>query len=107
MAFEVNQRSDRRRARRQQLNQSATVSLLGTINEAVRGEIRNLSNGGAQIRLDQPVRSSSLVSIDYDNNRLLGEVVYCQKEQASWLVGIRIEHALSGLATPASFREDY
>jgi hypothetical protein len=46
-----------------------------------------------------------LVTIDYDDNRLLGEVVYCQKEQANWLVGVRVEHALLGLAVLASLGE--
>ena len=68
----------------------------------LRVEIRNISNGGTQIRLDQPLRCASLVAIDYDDNRLLGELVYCEKEQAGWLVGIRVEHALLGLVTLAS-----
>ena len=106
MALVLNHQPDRRKDQRQQLNQSATVSVLGTLNETVQGEIQNVSTGGTQIRLDQPLRSSSLVSIDYDDNRLLGEVVYCEKEQASWLVGIRVEHALLGLATLASLGED-
>jgi hypothetical protein len=107
MVLRLNHQPDRRRARRQELNQFAAVSILGTVNDAVQGEIRNVSTGGTQIRLNQPLRFGSLVAIDYDDNRLLGEVVYCLKEQDGWLVGIRVEHALSGLATLPSFREDY
>src|SRR4051812_31107775 len=99
--------TDRREDRRHQLDQSATVTVLGSANEILHGEIRNISNGGVQIRLDQPVRYASLVAIDYDDNRLLGEVVYCEKAQAGWLVGIRVEHALLGVATVASIGESH
>jgi len=99
--------SDRRQDRRQYLRQSATVSVLGTDSKVLHGEIRNVSSGGTQIHLGQAVRCASLVTIDYDDNRLLGEVVYCEKEQAGWLVGIHVEHALLGLATLASIGERY
>jgi len=72
--------AEKRQDQRHQLNQSAIVSVLGTASETL---------------------------IDYDDNRLLGEVVYCAKEQAGWLVGIRVEHALLGLSTLASIGAQY
>jgi PilZ domain len=101
----LDQQTDQRQEQRHQLNQSATLSVLGTASEILQCEIRNISKGGTQIRLDQPLRYASLVAIDYDDNRLLGEVVYCEKEEGGWLVGIRVEHALMGLATLASILE--
>ncbi len=83
---------DQRKAQRQ----SAIVSVLGTVTPHLHGEIQNLSEGGTQVWLDQPLPYASLVRITYNDNLLLGEVVYCQKEQAGWLVGIRVEHALLG-----------
>ena len=77
--------------------QSAIVSVLGTVTPVFHGEILDLSDGGTQVWLDQPLPYASLVRINYDDNLLLGEVVYCQKEQAGWLVGIRVEHALLGV----------
>ena len=103
----LDQQADQGQDQRHQPNQSATVSVLGTASETLQGEIRNVSNGGTQIRLDQPLRCTSLVTIDYDDNCLLGEVVYCEKEQTGWLVRIRVEHALLGLASLASLRESY
>ena len=97
----LDQQPDQRQAQRHQLNQSAIVSVLGTASEVLYGEIRNLSEGGIQIWLDQPLRYASLVSITYNDNRLLGEVVYCQPEQTGWLLGIRVEHALFGLTALA------
>ncbi len=95
-------RTDQRLNQRHQLNQSATVSVLGTPSQILQGEIRNISKGGTQIRLDQPLRCASLVEIHYNDNYLLGEVIYCAQEQATWLVGIRVEHALLGLTALAS-----
>jgi len=103
----LDQRADQGQDQRHQLNQSATVSVLGTAGKTLQGEIRTVSNGGTRIRLDRPLRCTSLVTIDYDDNCLLGEVVYCVKEQAGWLVGIRVEHALLGLANLASLGESY
>ena len=84
---------DQRKAQRQ----SAIVSVLGTVTPVFHGEILDLSEGGTQVWLNQPLPYSSLVRVNYDDNLLLGEVVYCQKEQAGWLVGIRVEHALLGV----------
>jgi PilZ domain len=103
----LGQQADQREDQRYQLNQSATVSVLGAAGDILHGEIRNISKRGTQIWLDQPLRYTSLVAIDYDDNRLLGEVVYCKKEQVGWLVGIRVEHALLGLETLASIGESH
>ena len=65
------------------------------------GEIKNISERGTQIWLDQPLHYASLVRIDYNDNLLLGEVVYCKREQAGWVVGIHAEHALFGLTALA------
>lgn len=93
----LDQQPDQRQAQRQQLSESAIVSVLGTASQVLQGEIRNVSKGGTQLRLGQPLGTGSLLRIEYDNNLLLGEVVYCQQEQTGWVVGVRIEHALSGL----------
>jgi len=103
----LDQQPDQRQAQRHPLSQSATVSVFGDPNRLCHGEMRNLSEGGTQIWLDQPLRYASLVRIDYNDNLLLGEVVYCQREQAGWLVGIRVEHALRGLTALArALREE-
>lgn len=104
----LDQQPDQRQAQRQQFSQSAIVSVLGTASQVLQGEIRNVSKRGTQLYLDQPLATGSLLRIEYDNNLLLGEVVSCQQEQAGWVVGIRIEHALSGLAALAdALRESW
>jgi hypothetical protein len=97
---------EQRQAHRPQFSQSAIVSALGTASQVFQGEIRNVSSGGTQLQIGQPVGPSSLLKIEYDNNLLLGEVVYCQRGEAGWIVGIRIEHVLSGLTALADALHD-
>jgi hypothetical protein len=99
--IQLDQQPDQRQAQRHQISQSASVNVLGTISQVFQCEIRNVSKGGTQLHLEQPLGTGSLLKIEYDNNLLLGEVVYCQQEQAGWVAGIRIEHALSGLTVLA------
>ena len=72
------------------------MSLLGT-GKFLHGEIRNLSEGGTQIFLNEPLDLASSVKIEYADKLLRGPVVYCRQEQAEWLLGIRVERALSGV----------
>ena len=92
----LKQQPDRRLSPRRQLSQSAVVSLLGT-SRLLHGEVRDLSEGGTQLWLDEPLSVGSLVKIEYADKLLQGEVAYCRQEQDGWLLGIRVEHALSGV----------
>jgi PilZ domain len=97
----LDQQPDQRQSQRHDLSQSAVVTMLGTTTQVLQGEIRNVSKGGTQLHLGQPLGIGSLLRVDYDNNLLLGEVVYCQQVQTGWIAGLRIEHTLSGLTALA------
>ena len=92
----LEQQADLRQTPRQQLSQAAVVSVLGS-GEVLHGQIRNLSEGGTQIILREPLHLASSVKIEYADKGLRGEVVYCRQEQAGWLLGIRVERAISGV----------
>jgi len=98
----LDQEADQRQCPRRETFHPAVLHVLGTNIEVFHGEIRNISKGGTQVWLDQQLSCGTLVGIDYNDNRLLGEVVYCAQGQAGWLVGIRVEHALFGLKALAS-----
>jgi hypothetical protein len=102
----LEEKLDQRQYQRHELRRSAIVSVFGATSEVLRGEIQNVSHGGSQIRLEQRLRSGSLVRIEYDDNLILGEVVYAQRERADWLVGVRVEHALWGLTALAKTLEE-
>jgi len=91
------QQADRRRAPRQPLTQSAIVSVPRT-GQVLHGQIRNLSESGTQILLQEPLDLVSSIKIEYADKNLLGEVVYCRQEQAGWLLGIALKRALSGVS---------
>jgi hypothetical protein len=97
----VDQSVEQRQTERQELSQFAIVSVVGTPARVLQAEIRNLSQGGTQIRLGEPLPPFTLVRIEYADNLLLGEVIYCRQEQCGWLVGLRVEHGLFGLTALA------
>ena len=93
---------DQRQAQRHQASQSVNVSVIGAASQILRGEIRNISKGGTQLQLDRRLGVGALLRIEYDDNLLLGEVMYCQQEETAWMAGIRIEHTLTGLTALAN-----
>lgn len=97
----LDQRLDQRQSQRHELSQPAVISMLGTGTQVLEGELRNVSKGGTQLHLGQPLSIGSLVRVDYENNLLLGEVVYCQQVHTGWIAGLRVEHTVSGLAALA------
>jgi hypothetical protein len=64
--------------------------------QLLHGEVRNSSEGGTQIWLNEPLPVSSLLKIETADKLLLGDVVYCRQEQAGWLLGIRVGQVLPG-----------
>jgi len=98
---------DLRQTERRGLSHPAMVTVLGTVVQVLHGEIRNISEGGTQIRLSEPLAPSTLVRVEYDDNLLLGEVVYCQSERSGSLIGLRIEHGLFGLTQLASAMQGF
>jgi len=88
---------DQRQTERRDLSHPAIVTVLETVVQVLHGQIRNISEGGTQIRLSEPLSPFTLVRVEYDDNLLLGEVVYCQPERSGSLIGLRIEHGLFGL----------
>ena len=98
---------EQRNERREQLDVSAKLTLIGPSRQVLYGEIRNISQGGTQISLSQPVPSFTLVKIEYSDSLLLGEVVYCQRDQSGWLAGVRVEHGLFGLEALAEVMRQF
>ena len=76
-----------------------TNALITVLDEDVSfdGTLANVSDGGAQLRLDRSVPLSSLVKIECADFFLLGEVVSCDTDRGDWVVGIHVEHGLYGL----------
>ena len=83
------------------------MRVIGTPDCVLNGEIRNLSEDGTQIWLGEPLLPFTLVRVEYGDNLLLGEVVYCQQDQTGWIAGLRVEHGLFGLTDLAAAMERF
>src|SRR5580704_15077052 len=92
--------TDRRQTGRLKVDSNAVVTVLG-VDVPFEGWLMNVSDGGAQLRVDRSVPVSSLVKIECIDFFLLGEVVYCQAERGEWMVGVHVEHGLYGLKAMA------
>jgi hypothetical protein len=88
--------TDRRQNEHLKVDSNAEVTVFGE-DVAFGGWLMNLSDGGAQLRIDRSVPVSALVKIECADFFLLGEVVFCQAERDRWVVGVGIEHGLYGL----------
>lgn len=76
----------------------ATVIVLHGNNPHIDGAIRNVSGRGLQLELSEKVVPTSLVKVEFYDDFILGEVVYCLEQGPKWIVGVLAEHALFGLA---------
>ena len=102
VAVEAPVTTDRRQNERRPVGRDAFVTVFGTEEQWLHGTLNNIAEGGTQLTLEQYVRPSSLVKVEYEDNFLLGEVAYCRAEGSSWLVGVRVEHGLFGLSALAA-----
>ena len=50
------------------------------------------------------IRESTLVSVEYEDTLLLGEVVSCSGTQEGWTTEIRVEQVLTGLQSLMTLR---
>jgi hypothetical protein len=87
---------DRRQSDRLKVETNAELTILST-DVSVRGWLVNVSDGGAQIRVDRSVPVSELVKIECTDFFLLGEVVYCEADRDQWMLGVNVEHGMYGL----------
>jgi hypothetical protein len=88
--------ADRRRSAPLTLQSNAFVSVLDT-GDSFNGMLANVSDGGAQLRLDRSVPLSSLLKIECADFFLLGDVVSCEAVRGDWVVAIQVEHGMYGL----------
>ncbi len=50
------------------------------------------------------IKESTLVSVEYEDTLLLGEVVICSRAQDGWTTEIRVEQILTGLQSLMTLR---
>jgi hypothetical protein len=93
--------NERREARipgnRIQSSQSVAIILFGEPDIQISARIKNLSGRGVGLELEGPVAPGTPLKIELEDALLLGEVIYCRQDDASYYVGVELEHSLCGL----------
>jgi hypothetical protein len=87
-----------RREPRFNAEQSVWITLFGEPDIRLPARIKNVSARGIGLELQGPVAIGTALKLELDDSLLLGEVIYCRQDEASFYVGVELEQALCGLA---------
>ena len=88
---------NQRRELRIEIDQSVRVTIFGEPDIQLPARIKNVSPRGVGLELQGPVAVGAALKIELDDALLLGEVIYCREDEASYYVGVELEHSLCGL----------
>jgi hypothetical protein len=58
------------------------------------GKLADFSANGVRLILDRKIPLGSIVKVEWGGTLLLGEVVYCQVQDAEFSVGLELEDAI-------------
>ena len=92
---------NQRREPRFEAEQSIWITLFGEPDIRLPARIKNVSVRGIGLELQGPVAIGTALKFEVDDSLLLGEVIYCREDEASFYVGVELEQALCGLGALA------
>ena len=81
----------RRKQPRLPAEQTVQLTVLGTTEISIIGQVVNVSGTGVRLLVDCPVEPGSPIQIDLGTSVLVGEVRYCQAEEQKVALGIQLE----------------
>lgn len=84
----------KRRDRRFPASGEIEVTLLGSTRTAFRGQLADISQGGARLFSYEPVTLGTPVKLEFNGHLFLGEVRHCQPWEGRYALGIKFEHSL-------------
>lgn len=93
---------ERRAAVRVDMDRPASLTVLDDSDAAaIPGRIVNASGAGLGLDLEAPVAPGAAARVDCGESLFLGEVKYCRAQGAGFQAGVRVDHAIYGLASLA------
>jgi hypothetical protein len=92
---------NQRRKPRFEADQSVWITLFGEPDIRLPARIRNVSERGIGLELQGPVAIGTALKFEIDDSLILGEVIYCRKDESFFYVGVELEQALCGLGALA------
>jgi hypothetical protein len=88
---------DQRREPRFEADQPVTVTVLSAPPARMNACVRNASGRGLGLFTSAPVPPGAAIRIEFDDNLVLGEAIYCRAEQEGHFVGVELDQVLVGL----------
>ena len=88
---------ERRQEPRLAAYQPVDLILLGNNARVLDAHATQFSGRGLRLVMKQPVPVGTAVKIQGDDWLMLGEVCYCHQERLNFVVGLHLEHSLTGL----------
>jgi hypothetical protein len=79
-------------------DQTVEVVVFGSPDWRLPGRVHDASGRGVGLLLGQPLANGATLRVNLDDGFLLGEVIYCREQAEGWYAGVKLEHALIGLA---------
>ena len=95
------------REARFQASQSVAITLFGEPDIRISARIKNVSGKGIGLELDVPVAPGTALRVELEDALLLGEVIYCRKDESSYYAGIELEHSVCGLGELSRMIESF
>jgi hypothetical protein len=87
-----------RREARYPADRQVEVVVFGSPDLRIPGRVHDASGRGIGLLLSRPLESGRILRINLEDAFLLGEVIYCRQQGEAWYAGVKLEHALIGLA---------
>jgi hypothetical protein len=89
---------ERRSEQRHPVSTEAVLKRIRPEDEMEPVQISDFSGAGARITTTKPLPAGTLVELHVNGDVFLGECVYCNGQDDSYVSGLRFEHALRNLA---------
>jgi hypothetical protein len=100
-------RMDKRREPRSLAGQTVDVTVYADHLSTYSAQVRNASYRGLALFLPDAVKCGTALRVRLEDAILLGEAVHCRPEGEGYLVGVRLEQVLAGLADLARVVESF
>ena len=88
-------------------DQVVWITVYGEPDVRLPAVVRNVSARGIGLALESPVAVGSALKFDLEDSMVLGEVIYCRRDERTYYVGVELEQALRGLAGLARALRDF
>ena len=88
-------------------DQAVWITVYGEPDVRLPAVIRNVSARGIGLALESPVAVGSALKFEIEDSMVLGEVIYCRRDERNYYVGVELEQALHGLAGLARALRDF